>query len=236
MKLSHKKEAPAAEPTPEGPEMQGAFPVSDQEQEMGAEPMGQEPMGEMPKDNMPDQEIGMNGGGMPEPPAEMPQQGGMEQPQDDDSTMSIINQLNDKDRKAVRSYAESMLEKYGNEGEQEQISEENNVNVSINSTANTVSGVENALMQNKDQINNASKMGDPVIHVQNNNSNAGTNDTQFTQHVDVQKGQTPEQAVRQQLNATAIAQGSGVEISGPGLSECKFTKKQISEIMNLKTK
>lgn len=52
---------------------------------------------------------------MEQPPMDDPMmgdQGGMEQPPmdgEDDSTMSIINQLSDIDKEAVRAYAESML-------------------------------------------------------------------------------------------------------------------------------
>ena len=38
---------------------------------------------------------------------------GEESGAEDDSTMSIINQLSDEDKEAVRSYAESMLNKHG---------------------------------------------------------------------------------------------------------------------------
>ena len=38
-------------------------------------------------------------------------------PEDDDSTMSIINQLSDTDREAVRAYAESMLSRSESQGD-----------------------------------------------------------------------------------------------------------------------
>lgn len=94
MKISKpKKEAPSvAEPQP---------PMDDASSVTPNEPMpegpdmmgGNEPMGNEP---------------MPDAPAE-----------GDDSTMSIINQLSDTDKKAVRAYAESMLsreEDKNNEG------------------------------------------------------------------------------------------------------------------------
>lgn len=84
-----------------------------------ADPM----MGGAPEDPMADPMTG----GAPEDPMADPMAGGApedpmaggETPTDDtengadDSTMSIINQLSDEDREAVRSYAESMLNKHG---------------------------------------------------------------------------------------------------------------------------
>ena len=82
-----------ASTVPSGDPMAGGDPMSD-----GQPPMdGQDPT--------------MEGGPMAgeQPP--------MEGEDGDDSTMSIINQLSDEDREAVRAYAESMLSK--SKGEQE---------------------------------------------------------------------------------------------------------------------
>ena len=88
-----------------------------------SEPIEQSPMdAPMGGDSMPpmdDQSMGevpnaMDGDSMP--PMDDPSNGGAPDMSGDDSTMSIINQLNDEDREAVRAYAESMLNKNGEQG------------------------------------------------------------------------------------------------------------------------
>ena len=78
--------------------------------EMGME---EPPMDDMGMDPNAMGEENMDMGEQPSP--EMGTEGG-----EDDSTMSIINQLSDEDKKSVRAYAESMLDK--NKGEDENIS------------------------------------------------------------------------------------------------------------------
>lgn len=77
----------------------GGSPTSDPNA-MGADPMGGGPgMGGDPMGGDPEMDGGpMNGPDM-----------GADTGEGDDSTMSIINQLSDTDREAVRAYAESML-------------------------------------------------------------------------------------------------------------------------------
>lgn len=114
------------------------------------------------------------------------------------------------------------------------LNEENNVNVSLSTTASTVPSVVNTITQNMPKINQASKVGDPIIHVSNPNSQNGTNDSQFTQHVEVEPGQTIQQAAQQQLNPSATSNGGDVEISGPGISEEKSYTKGAIENARLK--
>ena len=112
-----------ASPAPAGDPMMGGDPMAGEQPPMdGQDPaMGGDPMagGEAPMDG---QDPAMGGdpmmgdpamGGDPMAGGEAPMEGG----EGDDSTMSIINQLSDEDREAVRAYAESMLNK--SEGEQE---------------------------------------------------------------------------------------------------------------------
>ena len=109
------------------------------------------------------------------------------------------------------------------------INEENNVNVGISTTASTIPGIMNAVSQNKGDINTASKIGDPIIHISNPNSQNGSNDNAPTQHVEVAKGDTIERAIQNQLNPTATGTGGDVEVSGDGISERRYTKKSIEE-------
>ena len=106
---SKKSSAPAV------PEMPMADPMAG-----GADPMagGADPMADPMaggEDPMADPMAGgmdpMAGGEDPMAGGEDPMAGG--ENETDDSTMSIINQLSDEDREAVRSYAESMLSKHG---------------------------------------------------------------------------------------------------------------------------
>ena len=67
-----------------------------------------------------------------EPPVEDPSAMGGEPPMEDpsamggdDSTTSIINQLSDEDREAVRAYAESMLDKQNNNSNEDEIPVDN---------------------------------------------------------------------------------------------------------------
>lgn len=71
------------------------------------------------------------------------------------------------------------------------LAEENNVNVEISTTANTIPAAIDAVTKAKPQISSASKVGDPILHISNPSSQNGSDDSQFTQHVEVQKGQTP---------------------------------------------
>lgn len=75
----------------------------------GGEDMGSDMMGgEMPNGEMP-ADPGMDGG-MPMDPGmdgEMPEAGG----EPNDETMEIINKLSEKDKEAVKSYAESLISK-----------------------------------------------------------------------------------------------------------------------------
>ena len=106
------------------------------------------------------------------------------------------------------------------------LNEENNVNVGLQSTANTIAGMVNTVTQNKQDINQASKLGDPVIHISNPNSQNGSDDNQLTQHVEVGKGDTIERAMQNQLNPSATGNGGDVEISGDGIYE-SYTKKDV---------
>ena len=110
------------------------------------------------------------------------------------------------------------------------LNEENNVNVGLQSTANTIPALVNTVTQNKADINQASKLGDPVIHISNPNSQNGSDDSQLTQHVEVGKGDTIERAMQNQLNPAATGTGGDIEISGDGISETRaFSKKEIEE-------
>jgi len=111
-----------------------------------------------------------------------------------------------------------------------QLNEENNVNVSLNSTGNTIPAFTNTIVQNKPDIMAAGKMGDPIIHISNPNSQNGSNDNSITQHVEVGKGESIENAMEKQLNPTATSTGGDVEISGDGVYEGKtYSKKAIEE-------
>ena len=59
------------------------------------------------------------------------------------------------------------------------------MNVGLQSTANTIPSLVNTVSQNRADINQASKLGDPVIHISNPNSQNGSDDTKLTQHVEV---------------------------------------------------
>ena len=110
------------------------------------------------------------------------------------------------------------------------INEQNNVNVGLQSTANTIPSLVNTVSQNRADINQASKLGDPVIHISNPNSQNGSDDTKLTQHVEVGAGDTIERAMQNQLNPAATGNGGDVEISGDGISETKsFSKREVEE-------
>ena len=94
-----------ASTVPSGDPMAGGDPMSD-----GQPPMdGQPPVDGQPPMDGQDPAVGGDPMGGEQPP--------MDGEEGDDSTMSIINQLSDEDREAVRAYAESMLSK--SKGEQE---------------------------------------------------------------------------------------------------------------------
>lgn len=110
------------------------------------------------------------------------------------------------------------------------LEEENNVNLSLNAKSNDIPAFTNAVTQNKPDITAAGKMGDPIIHISNPNSQNGSNDSSITQHVEVDKGESIEDAMSQQLNPTATSAGGDVEVSGDGVYEGKaFSKKVIEE-------
>jgi hypothetical protein len=91
-----------ASPAPVGDPMVGGDAAMGGDPMMGDPAMGGDPMaGEQPP--MDGQDPAM--GGDPMASEQPPMDGG----EGDDSTMSIINQLSDEDREAVRAYAESML-------------------------------------------------------------------------------------------------------------------------------
>lgn len=118
------------------------------------------------------------------------------------------------------------------------LDEENNVNVSLNARGNDIPSFTNAVTQNRTDITAAGKMGDPIIHISNPNSQNGSNDNSITQHVEVGKGESIETAMQQQLNPTATSAGGDVEISGDGVYETKsFSKKEIEEarLMKIRT-
>lgn len=92
--------APVDDPMMGGdPAMGGDSMADGQDPAMGGDPMAG---GQPPMDG---QDPAM--GGDPMAGEQPPMEGG----EGDDSTMSIINQLSDEDREAVRAYAESMLSK-----------------------------------------------------------------------------------------------------------------------------
>lgn len=96
-----------ASPAPAGDPMAGGDTAMGGDSMMGDPAMGGDPMeGEQPP--MDGQDPAM--GGDPMASEQPPMEGG----EGDDSTMSIINQLSDEDREAVRAYAESMLSKNEN--------------------------------------------------------------------------------------------------------------------------
>jgi hypothetical protein len=98
---------------PQATPMDGASTMPNDLSMNGEEPM----MGEQPPMDGQDQMMGE------QPPMNGQDQMMDEQPpiddnaEGDDSTISIINQLSDEDREAVRAYAESMLNKSGEGGE-----------------------------------------------------------------------------------------------------------------------
>ena len=111
----------------------------------------------------------------------------------------------------------------------EVLKEENNTTVQINSTGNTIPAVTNALNQSRPEITNAGKYGDVSLHISNPNL-VGSNDSVPTQHVEVERGQTVDQAIQQQVNPTVLGDGGSVDVSGDGISETKsFSKKSIEE-------
>ena len=117
------------------------------------------------------------------------------------------------------------------------LNEENNVNVSLQTTGSSIPAMVNAVTQNKPDISQASKIGDPIVHISNPNAQNGSNDNQMTQHVEVGKGETIEKAMQNQLNPTATSLGGDVEISGDGIYETKaYRKKDIEEarLMNMR--
>jgi hypothetical protein len=117
------------------------------------------------------------------------------------------------------------------------LNEENNVNVGLQTTASTIPSMVNTVTQNRADINQASKVGDPVIHISNPNSQNGSNDNALTQHVEVEKGDTIERAMQNQLNPAATGTGGDVEISGDGISESKrFSKKEVEKARLAKMK
>ena len=110
------------------------------------------------------------------------------------------------------------------------LNEENNVNVSLNSTGNNITAMANAVTQNKPDIMAAGKMGDPILHISNPNSQNGSNDNSITQHVEVGQGESIEGAMEKQLNPTATSTGGDVEVSGDGLKEvARYTQRQVDE-------
>ena len=112
----------------------------------------------------------------------------------------------------------------------EKINEENNINVSLNANGNTIPAMTNAITQNRSDITNAGKMGDPILHISNPSSQNGSNDSSITQHVEVGQGESIESAMQDQLNPTATSTGGDVEVSGDGLKEvARYTKKQVQE-------
>lgn len=116
-------------------------------------------------------------------------------------------------------------------GQFKKINEQNNVNLSLNATGRTIPSMTNAVTQNKPDIAAASKMGDPIIHISNPSSQNGSNDDAITQHVEVGKGESIENAMETQLNPTATSTGGDVEISGDGLQEvARYTKKTVEEM------
>lgn len=104
---SKKSSAPAVPEMPMADPMAGGAPADPMEDPMmgGSEDPMADPMGGG-EDPMAD--------GAPADPM-----AGGEGEETDDSTMSIINQLSDEDREAVRSYAESMLSKHGGKNDSE---------------------------------------------------------------------------------------------------------------------
>ena len=107
---------------PQAAPMDGASTVPSGDPMMGGGPMtdGQPPVDEQPP--IDGQDPAVSGDQMTDDTAmDGDPMGGGQPPVDggegDDSTMSIINQLSDEDREAVRAYAESMLSK--SEGGQE---------------------------------------------------------------------------------------------------------------------
>lgn len=100
-------QVPPQQPQPPmEPPMDNNAPMGDAPMD-GEAPVDNAPMGDMPQDNggAPMDNAPMDGGEAPmgdEPPMEGGEEG-------DDSTMSIINQLSDTDKEAVRAYAKSML-------------------------------------------------------------------------------------------------------------------------------
>ena len=116
------------------------------------------------------------------------------------------------------------------------LNEENNVNLSLNTNGNSIASYTNAITQNKPDIAQASKMGDPIIHLSNPSSQNGSNDNALTQHVEVGKGESIEGAMQNQLNPTATSTGGDVEISGDGLRETRYDKKSVEKARLAKMK
>ena len=136
--------------------MDGASPAPSGDPMMGGDPMA----GEQPP--MDGQDPAVGGDPMMNDPA---MGGGPAMDgQTDDSTMSIINQLSDEDREAVRAYAESMLSK--SEGDENQtMMNEGKIGDAIKKFAltTTLATIATAAMANPTTVDDA-KMGDSLMH------------------------------------------------------------------------
>lgn len=114
-----------ASPAPSSDPMAGEQPPMDgQDPAMGDDPMMSDPaMGGEEQPPIDGQDPAMSGDPMMSDPAMGGEQPPMEGGEGDDSTMSIINQLSDEDREAVRAYAESMLSR-SEDGQESPVSED----------------------------------------------------------------------------------------------------------------
>ena len=110
------------------------------------------------------------------------------------------------------------------------LNEEQNINLNLNTTGSTTSAIANAITQNQPAITDASKTGNPILHITNPNSANGTDDNKPAAYVNVQQNQDIETAAKEQLPSGGVGDRP-VTIGGPGVTEVKrYTKKMVEEM------
>ena len=114
-------------------------------------------------------------------------------------------------------------------GQFKKLNEEQNINLNLNSTGSTTSAIANAITQNQPAISDASKTGNPILHITNPNSSNGTDDNKPAAYVNVQQNQDIETAAKEQLPSGGVGDRP-VTIGGPGVTEtARYTKKMVEE-------
>lgn len=106
---------------------------------------------------------------------------------------------------------------------------ENAINIAATAKGNSISDFSNTLsnVNTQTDINKAGRMGDVNLTI----SGPDTNDSQPTQIINVEPGDTAQNAITNQANDELIRSGGSVKVSGDGFGESKiYTKKTIEEI------